>query len=162
MPVTPIRTALIGLSVSAITSWAADAHLPAIQSPSGQALMQITARCNSSVAAAESAIRTYHLDPSTVKAHENPDDLAADPTVDLVICITRVDRHYETVLARLRAGKSAYIEWLITSTVAEVEELLTVARASGVTVAVGLQARFAPHPVLKVKDILQSGRSGGC
>ncbi|PWY90370.1 NAD(P)-binding protein [Aspergillus sclerotioniger CBS 115572] len=159
MPATPIRTALIGLSASAITSWAADAHLPAIQSPSGQALMQITALCNSSVAAAETAIRTYHLGPATVKAYGNPDDLAADPTVDLVICTTRVDKHYPTVLASLRAGKSVYIEWPITSTVAEVDKLLSVARASGATVAVGLQARFAP-PIIKIKEILRSGRLG--
>ncbi|PYI09587.1 oxidoreductase [Aspergillus sclerotiicarbonarius CBS 121057] len=159
MSVTPIRTALIGLSASAITSWAADAHLPAIQSPSGQALLQITALCNSSVAAAESAIRNYHLDPATVKAYGSPDDLAADPTVDLVICTTCVDKHYETVLASLRAGKSVYIEWPITSSVAEVEELLSVARASGASVAAGLQARFAPA-VLKVKEILRSGQLG--
>ncbi|RAK95365.1 Gfo/Idh/MocA family protein [Aspergillus ibericus CBS 121593] len=159
MSVTPVRTALIGLSASAVTAWAADAHLPALQSPSGQALIQITALCNSSVAAAESAIRTYHLDPATVKAYGSPDDLAADPTVDLVICTTRVDKHYETVLASVRAGKSVYIEWPISSTVAEVEELLSVARASGASVAVGLQARFAP-PVLKVKEILRSGQLG--
>ncbi|GLA05461.1 hypothetical protein AnigIFM60653_005949 [Aspergillus niger] len=159
MPTTPLRTALIGLSSSAITSWAADAHLPALQSTTGRSHYQITALCNSSVAAAESAIRTYQLDPATVKAYGNPDELAADPAVDLVICNTRVDKHFETVLASIRAGKSVYIEWPIASSLTHVDELLTVAGASGASVAVGLQGRFAPA-VLKVKEILRSGQLG--
>ncbi|GLA19220.1 hypothetical protein AnigIFM62618_006889 [Aspergillus niger] len=159
MSTTPLRTALIGLSSSAITSWAADAHLPALQSTAGRSHYQITALCNSSVAAAESAIRTYQLDPATVKAYGNPDELAADPTIDLVICNTRVDKHFETVLASIRAGKSVYIEWPIASSLTHVDELLTVAGASGASVAVGLQGRFAPA-VLKVKEILRSGQLG--
>ncbi|OJZ85511.1 hypothetical protein ASPFODRAFT_34418 [Aspergillus luchuensis CBS 106.47] len=159
MSTTPRRTGLIGLSSSAITSWAADAHLPAIRSTAGRELYQITALCNSSVAAAESAIRTYQLDPTTVKPYGNPDDLAADPAIDLVICNTRVDKHYETVLASVRAGKSVYIEWPIASSLAHVDDLLAVARASGARVAVGLQGRFAPA-VLKVKEVLRSGQLG--
>ncbi|BCS14747.1 oxidoreductase [Aspergillus luchuensis] len=159
MSTTPRRTGLIGLSSSAITSWAADGHLPAIQSTAGRELYQITALCNSSVAAAESAIRTYQLDPTTVKPYGNPDDLAADPAIDLVICNTRVDKHYETVLASVRAGKSVYIEWPIASSLAHVDDLLAVARASGARVAVGLQGRFAPA-VLKVKEVLRSGQLG--
>ncbi|PYH87354.1 NAD(P)-binding protein [Aspergillus ellipticus CBS 707.79] len=159
MAATPIRTALIGLSSSAITNWASKAHLPALQSPSARDLFEITALCNSSVAAAESAIRTYQLDPATVRAYGSPDDLAADPAVDLVICNTRVDKHYETVLPSIRAGKTVYIEWPIASSVAQVEELLAVARESGSTVAVGLQGRFAPL-VQTVREVLQSGRIG--
>ncbi|GKZ36206.1 hypothetical protein AbraIFM66950_007202 [Aspergillus brasiliensis] len=159
MSTPPLRTALIGLSSSAITSWAASAHLPAIQSTAGRELYQITALCNSSVSAAESAIRNYQLDPAAVKAYGNPEDLAADPTIDLVICNTRVDKHFETALPSVRAGKSVYIEWPIASSLAHVDELLAVAGTSGARVAVGLQGRFAPA-VLKVKEILRSGQLG--
>ncbi|EED24617.1 oxidoreductase, putative [Talaromyces stipitatus ATCC 10500] len=158
----PVRTAIIGLSSSAVTSWAADAHLPVLVSGRYSDLFTITALCNSGVAAAESAIQHYHLDPSVVKPYGNPADLAADPDVELVLCNTRVDKHYETILPSVQAGKSVYIEWPIASNLAHIEELVAAYRANNnpsQLAAVGLQGRFAP-PVVKIKEILQSGRLG--
>ena len=89
----PIRVALIGLSASAKTSWASSAHLPYLfsspQSPNHGKYV-LTALCNSSVTAAENAIRHYGLDPTT-KAYGRPEDVANDADVDMVICSTRVD-----------------------------------------------------------------------
>jgi hypothetical protein len=125
-------------------------------------LFQITALCNSSVDAAKSAIQQYHLDPSTVKAYGNPADLAADPNVELVLCNTRVDKHYETILPSIQAGKSVYIEWPIASNPTHIEELVAAHLANSnksQVAAVGLQGRFAP-PVVKIKELLKSGRLG--
>ncbi|KAL4934334.1 Gfo/Idh/MocA family protein [Aspergillus undulatus] len=161
----PLRTALLGLSSHAKTSWASTAHLPALTTPKGRSLFTITALCNSSTEAAQSAIDTYNLDPSVVKAYGTPEDLAADDEVDFVICTTRVDKHLETVLPSLRAGKGVYLEWPIAANLGDVERLVDVAaenRADGKrngVVAVGLQGRFAP-PVLKVKEVLGSGVIG--
>lgn len=163
MPVSrPVRTAIIGLSSSAVTSWASGAHLPVLVTGHHRDLFQITALCNSSVDAAKSAIAKYQLDPATVKAYGSPADLAADPDVELVLCNTRVDKHYETVLPSIQAGKSVYIEWPIASNLAHIEELVSAYRARKnreQIAAVGLQGRFAP-PVVKIKEVLRSGTVG--
>lgn len=64
----PIRVALIGLSSSAKTSWAAQAHLPYLLSPKGKSHYKIVALLNSSVQAAEAA-REYFGLPTDVKAY---------------------------------------------------------------------------------------------
>ncbi|PYH81097.1 NAD(P)-binding protein [Aspergillus uvarum CBS 121591] len=150
------RTAIIGLSATATTSWAANAHLPGLRRSSR---FQIAALCNSSRSAAEAAIAEYQLDVNSVTPYGSPGDLAANRTIDLVICSTRVDRHYETALPMIQAGKSTYIEWPIASSPTHLDELLAARRRSGAQVAVGLQSRFAP-PVRRIRDLLQSGSLG--
>jgi predicted dehydrogenase len=118
----------------------------------------IKALCNSSVSAAQAAIKTYDLGPET-KAYGNPEDLAQDPNIDLVICNTRVDKHYETVLPSIKAGKDAYIEWPIAANKAQIDELVEAAKEKGARVAIGLQGRWAA-PVLKLKELIESGDLG--
>ncbi|KAF5123948.1 Galactose/lactose metabolism regulatory protein GAL80 [Metarhizium anisopliae] len=154
----PIRTAIIGLSSAAATSWASTAHLPSLVTPAGQSRFQIVALLNSSVSAAESAIKAYDLPPRT-RAYGSPEDLAADPAVDLVICSTRVDRHYETVLPSVRAGKDVYVECPVAATDADIRNLTDEARRSGSTTLVGLQGRWAA-PVLKLRELLDAGAIG--
>lgn len=69
---------MIGLSATAKTSWASGAHLPYLQS--SQEKFILTALCNSSVAAAQSAIKAYDL-PASTKAYGNPEDFANDQEV---------------------------------------------------------------------------------
>ena len=84
----PLRTALIVLSSSAVTSWVATGHLPYLLSPSGRQHFVITALLNSSVSAAQAAITPFSL-PLGTEAYGNPEDLASDDDVDVVICATR-------------------------------------------------------------------------
>ncbi|KAF1848821.1 NAD(P)-binding protein, partial [Cucurbitaria berberidis CBS 394.84] len=151
----PLRAALIGLSSSAKTSWAANAHLPALLTSTGRSKITISALLNSSVDAAKSAIQTYKL-PAQTKAYGTPKDLADDPDIDLVICNTRVDKHYETIIPSIRAGKDVYVEWPIAARREHIEEIVEAAKSSGSRVAVGLQRRWAP-PVLKLKEVLSGG-----
>lgn len=152
----PLRTALIGLSSSASTSWAANAHLPALLSHPGRENYTITALLNSSDHAAKSAVTTYNL-PADTKTYGNPAQLAADPDVDVVICNTRVDSHYDTIIPSVRAGKDVYVEWPIAGTKEHIREIVDAARTSGSRVAVGLQRRWAP-PVLKVGELVDGGK----
>ncbi|KAJ5759693.1 hypothetical protein N7520_006849 [Penicillium odoratum] len=152
----PLRTAIIGLSASATTNWAAAAHLPCLLSPTGKTLFTINALCNSSSAAALNAISTFNLD-SSVKPYGDPASLAADPAIDLVLCNTRVDKHLETILPSLLSGKDVYIEWPIASNKNQIDELVAAAALGGGRVAVGLQGRYAP-PILRVKEVLASGK----
>jgi len=104
----PIRVGLIGLSARAKTSWASEAHLPYFKASKDKYV--ISALCNSSVSAAQSAIEAYNL-PASTRAYGNPEDLANDDEVDLVVCNTRVDVHYETIRPSLLKGKNVYCEW---------------------------------------------------
>lgn len=154
----PLRAALIGLSSSAATSWAATAHLPGLLTPASCSKITIAALLNSSVDAAKAAIRDYKL-PVETKAYGRPEDLAADPEIDLVICNTRVDKHYETILPSVKAGKDVFLEWPIAANLGQIRELVQVAEKSGSRVAIGLQRRWAP-PIVKVRDILGGGKLG--
>lgn len=156
---TPIRLAIIGLSSSAVTSWASSAHLPYLLSPRGRTKYNIVALCNSSIESAKKAIDTYGLDVEKTRAYGNPQALAADPDVDLVLCCTRVDTHYDLIKPSVKAGKAVFVEWPLTHDVARSRELADLAAEKGILTMVGLQGRLAPV-VLKLKDILQSGGVG--
>jgi predicted dehydrogenase len=155
----PIRTALIGLSSTAKTSWASSAHLPYLLSARGRERYQIVALLNSSADAARAAIAVYDLDPATTRAYGKPEDLAADPDVDLVVCCTRVDVHFDSAWASVAAGKAAYIEWPLAQDAAHARELTLLAKEKGARSIIGLQGRLAP-PVRKLKEVIASGRIG--
>jgi predicted dehydrogenase len=151
-----IRVALIGLSASAKTSWAAEGHLPYLLSPRGSSHYTIVALLNSSIAAAESARSAFNLLP-TVKAYGDPEALAQDPDIDLVVCNTRVDVHYPTTAPSLQAGKHVYIEWPLTENLSKALELTKGKEYPGSIV--GLQGRVMPL-ALRLKEILASGKIG--
>ncbi|KAL1876995.1 hypothetical protein Daus18300_002604 [Diaporthe australafricana] len=155
----PIRLAIIGLSSSAVTSWASSAHLPFILSDRGRAKYSIVALCNSNVDSAKKAIRTYGLDVEKTKAYGDPADLAADPDVDLVLCCTRVDTHYDLIKPSVEAGKAVFVEWPLTHNVERSKELADLASKKGIHTMIGLQGRLAPV-VLKLKELLQDGNLG--
>jgi predicted dehydrogenase len=154
----PLRAALIGLSSSGAGSWAANAHLPNLVTPAGRSRYNITALLNSSEEAAKSAIKKYNL-ASTTKAYGTPEALAQDKDIDVVICNTRVDQHYSTILPSIKAGQDVYVEWPIAHDIAHIEEVVEAARASGSRVAVGIHRRWLP-PVLKVKELIRDGGLG--
>lgn len=155
----PIRTALIGLSSSAATSWASSAHLPYLLSARGRERYTITALCNSSVDAARRSIAAYGLPPETTKAYGDPRSLAEDPDIDLVVCCTRVDVHHPTSLPSVAAGKDVYVEWPLAQDAARAGELADAARRGGGRTFVGLQGRVAP-PLVKIREVLEGGAIG--
>ncbi|PBP17460.1 oxidoreductase [Diplocarpon rosae] len=139
-----------------MSGWALGAHLPYLKH-SGK--YQIVAICNSSVESAEAAIKKHELSRDT-KAYGDPEDLAKDADVDLVVCSVRVDRHFQTVSPSLKAGKDVYVEWPLGKNLAEAKELLHLKNHGGSQrTVVGLQARQAP--ILKeIKNLLAAGRIG--
>jgi predicted dehydrogenase len=156
-PNKPIRLALIGLSASATgTGWATQAHLPyLLKSPEKYT---ITALLNSSVGNARKAISAYNL-PSSTKAYGNPDDLANDPDIDMVVANTRVDKHAAVLLPSLKAGKVGFCEWPLDKNARVAEEMVEAAREGGAKTITGLQARFSPV-VQRVREIIAAGRIG--
>ena len=82
----PIRIGFIGLSTS---GWATRAHLEFLKQTAKYQLIGI---CNSSKSSSENAIRHHSL-PHTTKAYGSPEELAADPDIDLVVVSVRTDKH---------------------------------------------------------------------
>ncbi|KAK0640671.1 hypothetical protein B0T16DRAFT_418283 [Cercophora newfieldiana] len=156
----PIRVALIGLSSSAKTAWAATAHLPYLLSPAGLAKFQIVALLNSSTDAARKAIEFYKL-PASTRAYGSPSDLAADPDVDLVVCNTRVDVHEATIAASVEAGKAVFCEWPLAQNSEVAAALVSKAEKAGALdkTVVGLQGRVFPL-VENLRRVIASGRIG--
>jgi predicted dehydrogenase len=152
----PIRVALIGLSSSAKTSWAAEAHLPYLLSSRGKSHYEIVALLNSSVASAKAAIAEFSL-PSTVKAYGDPSALAADPDIDLVVCNTRVDVHFPTTFPAIKAGKAAFIEWPLAENLEKGLELTGGKRLDNSII--GVQGRVTPI-LNKIREVMASGRIG--
>ncbi|KAI9759271.1 MAG: hypothetical protein M4579_002480 [Chaenotheca gracillima] len=155
----PIRVAIIGLSTSSNAgmtgAWAVNAHLPYLRASPDY---EIVALCNSTVESAQKSIAHHGFGPDT-KAYGNPEDLAKDPNVDLVVVSVRVDRHYHLVKPSVEAGKDIFVEWPLGSNTKEAEELTNIARAKGSKTAVGLQSRTSLVGV-KVKELIDSGRIG--
>lgn len=152
----PIHVAMIGLSASAITSWAASAHLPYLLSPRGRSHYEIVALFNSSIAAAQTARKTFDL-PTTVKVFDDPNVLANDATINMVICCTRVDVHFRTIEPSIRAGKAVFVEWPLAENLTRAIEL--VGSEAIPNSIIGLQGRVSPV-TLRIKELLAKGTIG--
>lgn len=155
----PIRLGIIGLSASAVTSWASTAHLPYLLSARGSSKYNIVALCNSSLESAKKAIEMYGLGAEKIRAYDDPVALAADPDVDMVVCCTRVDTHYKLIRPSIEAGKAAFVEWPLTHDVQLSRELAELAAEKGIRTMVGLQGRLAPV-VLRMKGLVEEGSLG--
>lgn len=105
----PIRLGIIGLSSTAVTSWAAEGHLAYLLSENGRAHYEIAALLNSSIKAAKAAKAYFGL-PASVRTYGHATDLAADESVDVVVVNTRVDTHAVLARAALEAGKPVFVE----------------------------------------------------
>ncbi|KAL1592307.1 hypothetical protein SLS60_011384 [Paraconiothyrium brasiliense] len=151
-----IRIAIIGLSASAITTWAASAHLPYLLSSRGRTKFEIIALLNSSVSSAEVARTTFNL-PPTVKAYGDPSALAQEPDIDLVVCCTRVDVHFRTIEPSIQAGKAVFVEWPLAENLSRALEL-TGDRPIPNSI-IGLQGRVSPV-TLRLKALLAEGVIG--
>lgn len=155
----PIRTAIIGLSSSSSRSWAAGAHLPYLVSGRGREKYTITALCNSSIESARKAIKLHNLNPETTKAYGDPKEVAEDPDIDLVVCCTRVDVHYSTILPSIQAGKAVFVEWPLAHDLEHATKLAEAAKKSGARTMINVQGRVAP-PILRMRQVVESGCIG--
>ncbi len=118
-------------------SWAALAHIPAIQASPDFTLAAVATTRTESARAARDRFGARH-------AFTDPVSLARHPDVDLVVVNVKVSAHAELVTAALDAGKHVYCEWPLGLNLAEAEALDEAAAKAGVHAVVGLQARFAP------------------
>jgi predicted dehydrogenase len=86
-------------------------------------------------------------------------DLVNDPGISGIIIATDVMAHYPLAKAALEAGKHIFVEKPFASSVREASELVEIGEARGLVTMVGHTFLYSP-PVLKVKEILESGELG--
>jgi predicted dehydrogenase len=146
-----IRVGIIGANPD--RGWAAQAHIPALQSLSDD--FEITALSTSRRESADAASELFGV-PA---AFDNHHDLVTSADVDVVAITVKVPYHLELATAALDAGKAVYCEWPLGNGLSEAETLAALAKEKGVLAVTGLQARSAP-PVAYVRDLIKQGYVG--
>src|SRR5687768_11169533 len=99
------------------------------------------------------------FDPTNVAAYERPEELLADPNVDLVSICTRTDSHADLCLRALRAGKHVLVEKPVSLKVEEIREIDRVANDSDRTCMPAMCVRYWPGWSW-VKDRIDDGSLG--
>jgi len=146
-----IRVGIIGANPD--RGWAAQAHIPALQSLPDD--FEITALSTSRRESAAAASKRFGVP----LAFDNHEDLVNRADVDVVAITVKVPYHFELATAALTAGKAVYCEWPLGNGLREAEKLAALAKKKGVLAVAGLQARAAP-PVLYVRDLIRQGYVG--
>jgi predicted dehydrogenase len=145
-----IRVGIIGVQPD--RSWAAVAHIPALQALPDYA---ITALSTTRQASADAAAARFNVP----QAFDNHQQLVTAADVDLVVVAVKVPHHLALVSAAIAAGKHVYCEWPLGNGLAEAEQLAALARAKGVRGVIGLQARASPA-LTYVADLVAQGYVG--
>src|SRR4051812_45190187 len=146
-----IRVGIIGANPD--RGWAAQAHIPALQSLSDD--FEITALSTSRRESADAAGKRFGV-PA---AFDNHQELMNRPAVDVVAVTVKVPYHLELATAALEAGKAVYCEWPLGNGLYEAETLAALAKNQGVLAVAGLQAPSAPA-VAYVRDLVEQGYVG--
>jgi predicted dehydrogenase len=88
---------------------------------------------------AEGAVREFGFERA-----ESETDMLADPAVDAIAVCTRHAGHAGSSAQALRAGKHVFCEKPLALSLAELDDVMDAAHASGGVLAVGFNRRFAP------------------
>ncbi|KAL8731700.1 MAG: hypothetical protein Q9181_004221, partial [Wetmoreana brouardii] len=152
-----IRVGIIGLSADP-SAWATVAHIQPIKdgSPLSQHF-KLTALATSNPESAKAAAKFHGL--PLEKGYSNPEHIANDPDVDLVVVSVKVPMHKQLTMPALHAKKDVFVEWPLGNGLAEAEEMATLAKKQGVKTYVSLQGRVQPA-MRKAKEIISSGALG--
>ncbi|MBI5165418.1 MAG: Gfo/Idh/MocA family oxidoreductase [Magnetospirillum sp.] len=111
--------------------------------------------CDRSTTRAELA-RQHYPNTSVTTEYE---DLLNDPAVDAIIVATPVDAHFHLASQALDAGKDVLVEKPLTSTIAEAEALVALARRRGRILAVDHTFLFT-GAVLRMRELVAAGELG--
>ena len=85
--------------------------------------------------------------------------LVADPTVDVIVCVTPNDTHADIIRACLEAGKPFMAEKPFTRTFEEAEALIALYRARPVPNMIGFSYRYQPQ-FRYARELARSGKLG--
>lgn len=87
------------------------------------------------------------------KIYANPEELAADPLIQVADICTPNNLHASAAAAAIKAGKCVYVEKPLSNNLQEAAELDRLAQKAGVPNQCALTIRFRPH-INRMKDLL--------
>ncbi|MND43215.1 inositol 2-dehydrogenase [Agrobacterium tumefaciens] len=87
------------------------------------------------------------------------DAIAADRSIDAVLICTPTDTHADLIEKFARAGKHVFCEKPVDLDLARAEEVVSIARAAGVTLMLGFNRRYDPN-FAGVRAAIDAGRIG--
>src|SRR5579872_3483905 len=93
------------------------------------------------------------------KRHPSYEELAADPSVDVIYVATPHPMHFANAKMALSAGKHVLIEKPFTLNAAQAQELVALAETKGLVALEAMWTRFLPHMV-RLREIVSSGILG--
>ena len=141
----PLRVGVLGLGLVSTP------HLDGYEQAEGCELAVVCDLSEEKVAAVSAA--------RGVRGTTDPQSVIADPDVDAVALLLPHTIHHRFAKAALEAGKHVCVEKPITVTQAEAEELIELAEARGLTLAVAENTRYV-RAYLEAERILQEGTLG--
>lgn len=92
-------------------------------------------------------------------AYENPDDLIANPDIQVVLIAANNNQHKDLVCKAARAGKDIICEKPLALNLADLDEMVRVVEENGVKFTVHQQRRFDPD-FRVAKEVYDSGTLG--
>src|SRR5215475_1996409 len=148
-----IRVGIVGATVTRGGSgWGANAHVPALHALPDYELKAV---CTAHADTAKASAQAFGAE----LAFDNFEGMLANPDVDLVVVCVRVPGHHALVMQALEAGKNVFCEWPLGANLAEAQQMASLARASKLRTAVGLQAQSDPS-LLYVRELIRDGYIG--
>ena len=93
------------------------------------------------------------------RAYGSYAELLADPDVDVLYLATPHPQHHAVALAAIRAGKALLVEKTFAATTAGAQEVVDLARESGVFVMEAMWTRFQPA-IVALRDLVADGAIG--
>lgn len=100
-------------------------------------IIDLVAVCNRTKGKAEDKAKQFGI-PKVMTVEQ----IAADPEIELVVCLTAPQNHYEVIKPMLEAGKHVYTEKVLTPGMEQAKELVALAKEKGLYLGV------APDTVL--------------
>ncbi|WP_041474045.1 Gfo/Idh/MocA family protein [Erwinia pyrifoliae] len=132
MSISKIRVGITGTG-----GWARYGHIPTLLALDNFDIVALAGRNKEKV-------EKYAAQFGIARAYASPDELLASPDIDLVVVLAPTPEHGRLAKAVIEAGKDVYSEWPLSTSTAESQQILALARAKGVKHIVGLQRRFSP------------------
>ena len=127
----------LGVGVLGAHTWAEKAHLPGyVADPR----VDLVALCDVVPERAAAMARQF----GAKRVYTRPEDLLADPLVEMVDVCTPTDTHYELSMAAMAAGKHVLCEKPIARNAREAFELAQAAERAKVKTKVGFTFRYSP------------------
>jgi predicted dehydrogenase len=95
----------------------------------------------------------------SVEGHADAGAVLGDPRVDAVVIATPVGTHHALAREALLAGKHVFVEKPLAASLAEAEELVSLADDLGLVLMAGHTFLYSP-PVNVIRDLIRSGAIG--